>query len=291
MEFRFLSHLLFVIAATFCIVVLSQVGLTQTVVLESAQLGTIGRVGGTTITGVHYAGWRFQTSVALSVDQVGGHMLANPSSSGDIFAALVRLSSITAFPLGSPFDSSEVVATTTFRPNFPSEEILTPLSAKLIPGSYALIFGSNLFGATGEAALHNGTDQPDIPPTTIASYILWSVPSPGQSATWRTNLASNMRFVIVGQETNFTADFDNDDDVDTHDLGVWQGAYAANASGDADGDGDTDGRDLLAWQRQYTGSAGDGSSLILSSVPVPEPLTISLLLVFAMAFASRRCSK
>ncbi|TWU29944.1 hypothetical protein [Bythopirellula polymerisocia] len=269
----------------------------QSVVLESAQLGTTGRIGGTTITSSQFVGWRFETSVPVAVEQVGGHMLVIPDLQGDIFASLVRLSSIDTFPAGSPFNGVEVMATTTFRPNFPSDEFLTPLIATLIPGSYALVFGSGMFGATGGAALHNGPDQVDIPPTNSSSYIFWGVASPGQPPLWRTNLASNMRFVVTGQETAFTADFEGDGDVDGADRAIWQGAYGMNNLGDADGDGDSDGADFLAWQRQFTGSgAAMGSQLPhLRETPVstvlPEPGAFTLFATFAIAFAARRCAK
>ena len=49
----------------------------------------------------------------------------------------------------------------------------------------------------------------------------------------------------------FSADFDEDGDVDTTDLAIWDGAFDLNQLGDADGDNDTDGADLLLWQRQF----------------------------------------
>ena len=110
------------------------------------------------------------------------------------------------------------MATTLFRPDFPSDEILTPLSAELDPGSYALVFGTGLFGATGEGAIHNGPDQPDIPPTELSSFIFFGIPNIGQPQIWRTNLASNMRFVI---EANRQGDFDFDGNVDGRDVLTW----------------------------------------------------------------------
>jgi hypothetical protein len=171
----------------------------QPVVLQSAKMGATGRFGGTSIAATQFVGWRFVTSQPLAVERVGGHLMADPFQSGDIFAALVRLDSLSSVPHGAPFTEEEVVATTRFRANFPSDEHLTPLSATLLPGSYALVFGTGLFEATGSGALHNGSDQPDIPPTDISSFIFWSVPSSGAPFEWRRNLASQMRFVIEAQ--------------------------------------------------------------------------------------------
>ncbi len=259
----------------------------QPVLLESAQLGAPGQVGGTAVGTNLYVGWRFETSVPVAVEQVGGHMYAIPDQPGDIFAALVRLPSLTSMPEGSPFTETELVAETTFRPNFPSDNFLTPLSATLIPGSYALVFGSGLFDAVGGAGLVNGSDQPYILPTSKSSYLSWQVPTPGSPPMWLPAQAENMRFVVVGQETNFTADFEDDGDVDGADLSIWQSAFGKNALGDADEDNDSDGRDFLAWQRQYTGPAGAASSStpLGSAMTVPEPATGWLLALFALSLS------
>lgn len=253
-------------------------GLAQSVVLESAQLGASGRIGGTSITSAQHVGWRFQTSEPLTVERVGGHLLSYLSIPGDIFAALVRLTSLDAFPLGSPFTAEEVLATTTFRPNFPSGEIRTPLPALLSPGSYALVFGTNAFGATGEGAIHNGPDQPDIPPTDISSYIFWGVPSPSQPPQWRTNLAGNMRFIIEAQVLDLTADFNGSGIVDSVDLAQWQGAFGLGSGADADEDDDTDGADFLIWQQQL----GISQALTTSSTAVPESSGLVLLILGAL---------
>ncbi|QEG33634.1 hypothetical protein [Bythopirellula goksoeyrii] len=266
---------------------LSSICCADSIVLESAEMGSAGQVGGTAIQASEYVGWRLTTSAPLTVEQVGGHMYAIPDQTGEVFAALVRLASLSSMPEGSPFTESELIAKATFRPNFPSDDFLTPLSATLIPGSYALVFGTGLFDATGGAGLINGVDQAYIPPTSKSSYISWRVPSSGSSADWHPIQAENMRFVIVGQEASFTADFENDGDVDSNDLTIWQGAYGTNSSGDANGDGDSDGRDFLAWQRQFTGSGGTAFS---QTTIVPEPGSFVLLLGLAMAIAVRCCN-
>jgi hypothetical protein len=113
----------------------------QSVVLESAWLGATGHISGSSITTAQFVGWRFQIDAALDVDHVGGHLLSDPNSPGDIFAALVALDSITSVPRGAPLTTDETIATTVFRPAFPSDEIEVPLTAALKPGSYALVFG------------------------------------------------------------------------------------------------------------------------------------------------------
>lgn len=244
--------------------------LAQSVWLESAQLGTTGRIGGTSITIAQHPGWRFEVDQPLEVQQVGGHLLSYADPPGDIFAAIVRLSSIDAMPLGSPFTPEEIVATTTFRAPFPSDEVLTPLSATLRPGAYALVFGTGQFGATGEGAIHNGPDQPDIPPTTISSYIFWGIPFFGQPPVWRANLASNMRFLVEGQVIHLPGDYNLDGDVDADDYELWRGSFASNQSLAADGSGNgaVDAADYAIWRNNLDMSI-DGT--LSAAAAVPEP--------------------
>ena len=66
----------------------------------------------------------------------------------------------------------------------------------------------------------------------------------------------------------FSADFDDDGDVDKTDLAIWHGAFDLNQLGDADGDNDSDGADLLLWQRQFGSHPGAGSA---PEPPYPNP--------------------
>jgi hypothetical protein len=79
-----------------------------------------------------------------------------------------------------------------------------------------------------------------------------------------------LRFTVLPA---FTADFDDDGDVDGDDLVEWQGDFGVNGLSDADDDGDSDGADFLAWQQQL----GSGSPATPASGAVPEPATLLLL--------------
>ena len=262
----------------------------QAVILESGTMGATGQFGGVSVTLAQFVGWRFQIDAPLVVDRIGGHLVGDLQPGG-IFAAMVSLPSIDAFPAGAPFTAEEVLATTTLELPFPSQEFFVPFSAALSPGSYALVFGSNLFGATGGGALVNSQDQDDIPPTTISSFIFWGITSPGGSPVWRTNLASHMRVVIEGRAPS-AGDFDEDGDVDGDDLARWTEGFGAAGSathtqGDADADQDVDGGDFLVWQREL-----GPSSAIAAAVVVPEPemwtLLVGPLAVFVRLVAANR---
>ncbi len=254
--------------------------------LESAVLGNTGLFGGTSITSQQYVGWRFAIDEPLIVQHVGGHLLA--FEPGGIFAAFVSLPSLDAVPQGAPFTAQEVVAHTRLSPGLPSSEWIEPFGTVLEPGNYALVFGTNLFGATGAGAIPNPVDQPDIPPTTIDSYLFWGTPGFGLPPQWRESLASHMRFIVRGI-TPGSADFDSSGSINSVDFGRWQagfqsGSGASRATGDADLDQDVDGGDFLMWQQQRGYVAVSGSM----PLSVPEASQIwSLLSVVILAFPRR----
>jgi len=99
----------------------------------------------------------------------------------------------------------------------------------------------------------------------------------GQLAFWaRVSGSTEGIFVSSLVATNtFSADFDEDGDVDAADLAQWEGDFGLNAKSDSDLDGDSDGADFLAWQRQFEG----GLSTISSSLTVPEPSAFLLSLI------------
>jgi T5SS/PEP-CTERM-associated repeat protein len=91
------------------------------------------------------------------------------------------------------------------------------------------------------------------------------------------------------QSTGFlAADFDEDHAVDGDDLARWRTNFgrvsaATHGQGDADFDGDVDGNDFLIWQRQL-----GGTSVVPASVPVPEPTTLPLVVMGALAIYRRQ---
>jgi hypothetical protein len=258
---------------------------SQSVLLESAQMGTPGEDSGNSITDFQWIAWRFSTDVPLAVHRVGGHIYS--IEEGGIFAAFIRLSAIDALPVGAPFNADEVVATTTFEPTFPSAETFTPIDATLAPGAYALVFGTGLFGATGLASMPNGLDQPDIPPTNLSSFIYWSPPGQGLPHQWRTNLASHMRFVVEADVIHLPGDYNVDGTVDAEDYAVWKDAYGTTGAENADGNGDltVDAVDYTVWRNNFGNSIGAGGL----AVAVPEPPgTAALFFALMLVTASRR---
>jgi len=244
-----------------------------TVTLESATMGATGQGIGPSVSGTNYVGWRFKVTSTTAVTEVGGHLGA---INGNLFAAIISLTALDAMPQGAPFADGTVKASTSFTPPSPSAEFRTPLSVSLAPGSYALIFGSGKFNASGTAmAAING--QPNIAPTTQSSYVFWRQTLPNVF-NWTVGTSNNIRFVVAGSEIAGPTDFNIDGRVDSNDVPVWKAGFggtapAGIANGDANADGKVDGADFLAWQRSLP-TTGTAASAVGS---VPEPSSAALL--------------
>ena len=171
-------------------------GLASTVsagtIHESATLGPPGS-SGAALDNLFFEGSRFSLSQTMVVDHIGGHIKEKPTFLGNglLFGAIVGLTSSSALPTGSPFDLGEVIAHTTFIPSPLISDNLTPLTVTLIPGDYALIFGSGLFGATGAGNMDFGNI--DIPGS--ASNFNWSGPS---NSWFNSSSPSGLRFLVTG---------------------------------------------------------------------------------------------
>jgi len=102
-----------------------------------------------------------------------------------------------------------------------------------------------------------------------------------------TSGATMQQFRVLTEFAN-GGDFNGDGVVSGTDLTVWKSSVGVNAGGDADGDGDTDGADYLVWQRNLgSGVAYSAPSAGVLIAAVPEPTSLSLLLVCGVCLAAR----
>jgi hypothetical protein len=171
----------------------------QTVTLESGTFAPsqVDPSAGYFIGREQFLGWKFQLDSTLQITDIGGYLVSensNPTSNDQIFGAIVSLSSPTALPQGNPFLPEEILASTTFIPHsyLSPSDITVPLSVTLNPGSYGLIFGSGLFGASGSAsALFNFGDLPGT--------LYFSRFQQNGFSAWNEGFVSNVRFFVKGQ--------------------------------------------------------------------------------------------
>jgi hypothetical protein len=142
---------------------------SATIVYESATLGATGAISGHSISATQFVGARFSVASTTDVSSIGGHIYG---IGGSIFGAIVALPGAGGIPTGHPFAAGELLASGVFSPTRPSSEQSLPLSATLLAGHYALIFGSGILGATGEAAVVDGAAGASV--IGDPSYLFWN---------------------------------------------------------------------------------------------------------------------
>lgn len=91
---------------------------------------------------------------------------------------------------------------------------------------------------------------------------------------------------VLGISPVFTADFDDDGDVDGEDLIEWQAAFGPTSA-------DANGVDFLAWQRQRgskraVSSSTTASAAVAKASAVPEPAALGLLSPLALMWMGMR---
>jgi hypothetical protein len=162
------------------------------IIYESATLANEGTDTMTltsyTLDYTQYLASRFHIDDPVDVTSIGGHLIGDHNT---LFGAILSLDSPSSLPTGDPINMSEVVAYGVFGSSeiYPSKDYRLPLSVVLDPGDYAVVFGSDLFGAFGDGGMIY-IGQEDLPG---ASYICWI-----DSTGWFEPPDSGMRFVVEG---------------------------------------------------------------------------------------------
>jgi hypothetical protein len=105
-----------------------------------------------------YLGASFSITQQTTITSIGAQFGAY--SYGTIFGAIVPLASLTTLPAGSPTDLASIALGHTIL-SMPSqiEDVSGSLSLALAPGTYGIVFGSGLFGATGTAGIGQSNDD------------------------------------------------------------------------------------------------------------------------------------
>lgn len=143
---NFSHKTLLVLAAVIFLTLTATSAKADSIIYQSAALGPTGQSFGIGLSNTQYLGTRFTIETNTLVTGIGGHL----GGQGLLFGAIVQLSGPDALPSGNPFDGT-VIAATTFVAGAQSSDFLTPLSANLGPGNYALIFGAGQFGSPADA--------------------------------------------------------------------------------------------------------------------------------------------
>jgi hypothetical protein len=174
------------------------------ILLETAQPGpTPSVISGDGLYTSQWMGARFEVTQRTRITSVGGHLWGAEPGPNTLFAAIVALSGPTGVPFtGTSSDPSvglppqTVVAHTVFDlPSYQSSHITLPLTVTVDPGTFALVFGSGLYGATGFGAMPRNNPTNPGP----ESYFGWWE-SGFHSWSWNQlfDSALTARFVVEG---------------------------------------------------------------------------------------------
>jgi hypothetical protein len=124
------------------------------------------------------------------------------SPSGTIFGTIVPVPTPGAFPAVAPLEIESIaLAHTVFSAaaGHPTTiDFRTPLAVELVPGDYALIFGSGLFGASGQGFM--GTNN--IPLPSSVTFTTDNAPPPQGFPLGRWNgpfIGDSLRLVVEGE--------------------------------------------------------------------------------------------
>lgn len=167
------------------------------ILYESGTLGSTGIPRGTVpaanVSSVVFNGVRFQLAKPVITSQVGGHFVGSLGTSDTFFGAVVRLDNQNDFPNSGDLTTADVLGKVVLPFPAPSAEVFGNLTLPLDAGWYALVFGSGLFGASGDGAMP--LNNPDIGAPAYIGF------QPGAGFGWG-NLINpifrNYRFVVSG---------------------------------------------------------------------------------------------
>jgi hypothetical protein len=108
-----------------------------------------------------WIGATFTLSQTTQVNSIGGQFNLG---AGTLFGAIVALPSAGAVPSFNPSAiGSNALASAVFDAPVDIADVSAPVSVTLAAGNYAVIFGSNQFGATGQAGMGSNNDLKGSP--------------------------------------------------------------------------------------------------------------------------------
>ncbi len=194
-----LDVLLFLALVAYCAVAPRAAVAVPGVIFQSAVLGPIGHpLNGTfAIDAFTFLGVKFELVNTIQVTAVGGHVVGG-FIDRTLFVAVVPLDPLTDLP--STFDLADALFADTFTAPELSDEVTVPTDFQLNPGRYALLFGSGLFGATGQGGAPGNNGDIGSP-----QYIF----SDNTAQIWRNGGFDSVRFFLLTGPAIFADGFES----------------------------------------------------------------------------------
>lgn len=154
-----------------------------TSVFETASFQA-GENGDYLIDSTDFIGATFTLAQATDVTALDGYF-TQYSDGGSLFGAIVAVDALNAVPAANL--SGNALAHVVFTPNGDGNDQSVALSAHLKAGTYAVIFGSGLWGADGTSGLVNGQG-------TLGTPTLFT----GDGNSWSASSNTDVRIAVQG---------------------------------------------------------------------------------------------
>lgn len=147
---------------------------------------------GLAIGGGQIDGMRFHLSSGAVIDGIGGNLqVFSTPGNHSIYGALVRLTSMSDYPDSVNLSTPDVLLGVNFTASADLTEVIVPTAPLTVPaGDYALLFGSDLFGASGVGSMSTYND--DYPDSSVFIY------SPICNSWEEYGPYSGLRFTVYG---------------------------------------------------------------------------------------------
>ncbi len=174
------------------------------ILYESATNGGGPTTGGITIFSTQFIASEFTLHSAATITNISGEVTSITGFPNIFFVTLLHLSS-PGLPndlVGDPFGGIPQLYTTTFSgaPQFTSDEVSFPVSLSVSAGTYAVVFGSGLFGSPAAEGYMPGTGAGNIvlPGANLFTWYDSTGSSDYSSAQWTESANGGQRFVVEG---------------------------------------------------------------------------------------------
>jgi len=165
--------------------------------------------GGVLILSTQFLASEFTLSSAATITNIIGQVqnFGDPQTPNNFFMTLLQLSGpgIPNNLVGDPFGGTTQLDTTTFSaaPSTTSQEVSFPVSISVSPGTYAVVFGSGLFGSPVTAAgyMPDGSSGSGNVVQPGANLFIWFPNTPPlvfANARWSDLGNLGQRFVVEG---------------------------------------------------------------------------------------------
>ena len=134
---------------TFCWVLPAQ----STILFQNTTPPSSGQPSAGSVSPTAFIGNYFVLNSPAHVDAIS--TAASVSDNGTMFGAIVSVASLSALPTGTPFGTvgaAAPIATAVLRPSFLNSVVSGAVSADLPAGTYVVVFGTGLYGASSGVA-------------------------------------------------------------------------------------------------------------------------------------------